>query len=78
MNYKNFFLRIITLFLFTFSFIGYASSAHLKPEEYECKPESERSIIEKMVLNSNYESNKLLSLFPNLFGEIALYRFCKK
>ena len=36
------------------------------------------TIIEKMVLNSNYESNKLLSLFPNLFGEIALYRFCKK
>lgn len=38
----------------------------------------EITIIEKMVLNSNYESNKLLSLFPNLFGEIALYRFCKK
>jgi len=36
------------------------------------------NIIEKMVLNSNYESNKLLSSFPNLFGEIALYRFCKK
>ena len=36
------------------------------------------TIIEKMVLNNNYESNKLLSLFPNLFGEIALYRFCKK
>lgn len=36
------------------------------------------TIIEKMVLNSNYESNKLLSSFPNLFGEIALYRFCKK
>ena len=36
------------------------------------------TIIEKMVLNSNYEPNKLLSLFPNLFGEIALYRFCKK
>ena len=36
------------------------------------------TIIEKMVLNSNYESNKLLNLFPNLFGEIALYRFCKK
>ena len=36
------------------------------------------TIIEKMVLNSNYESNKLLRLFPNLFGEIALYRFCKK
>ena len=36
------------------------------------------TIIEKMVLNSNYESNKLLGLFPNLFGEIALYRFCKK
>ena len=36
------------------------------------------TIIEKMVLNSNYESNKLLSLFPNLFGEIALNRFCKK
>ena len=35
------------------------------------------TIIEKMVLNSNYESNKLLSLFPNLFGEIALYRFKK-
>ena len=36
------------------------------------------TIIEKMVLNSNYEPNKLLSSFPNLFGEIALYRFCKK
>ena len=62
MNYKNFFLRIITLVLFTFSFIGYASSAHLKPEEYECKPESKRTILEKMVCKQAYNHHRLCKL----------------
>ena len=35
-------------------------------------------IIEKKVLNNNYSTNFFLKLFPNLFGEIALYRFEKK
>ena len=34
-------------------------------------------IIEKKVLNNNYSANLFLKLFPNLFGEIALYRFKK-
>ncbi len=34
-------------------------------------------IIEKKVLNNNYSSNILLRIFPNFFGEIALYRFKK-
>ena len=34
-------------------------------------------IIEKKVLNNNYSANFFLKLFPNLFGEIALYRFKK-
>ena len=34
-------------------------------------------IIEKKVLDNNYSTNYLLKLFPNLFGEIALYRFEK-
>ena len=35
------------------------------------------NILEKKVLNNNYSSNLLLKLFPNFFGEIALYRFKK-
>ena len=35
------------------------------------------TIIEKKVLNHNYSSNFLLKILPNLFGEIALYRFKK-
>ncbi len=35
-------------------------------------------IIEKKVLDNNYSTNFLLKLFPNFFGEIALYRFEKK
>ena len=35
------------------------------------------TILEKKVLNNNYSSNLLLKLFPNFFGEIALYRFKK-
>ena len=34
-------------------------------------------IIEKKVLDNNYSTNFLLKLFPNFFGEIALYRFKK-
>ena len=34
-------------------------------------------IIEKKVLDNNYSTNLLLKLFPNFFGEIALYRFEK-
>ena len=34
-------------------------------------------IIEKKVLNNSYSTNFFLKLFPNLFGEIALYRFEK-
>lgn len=34
-------------------------------------------IIEKKVLDNNYTTNFLLKLFPNFFGEIALYRFEK-
>ena len=34
-------------------------------------------IIEKKVLNNNYSANFFSKLFPNLFGEIALYRFKK-
>ena len=34
-------------------------------------------IIEKKVLNNYYSTNFFLKLFPNLFGEIALYRFEK-
>jgi methionine biosynthesis protein MetW len=34
-------------------------------------------IIEKKVLDNNYSTNFLLKLFPNFFGEIALYRFEK-
>ena len=34
-------------------------------------------IIEKKVLNNNYSTNFFSKLFPNLFGEIALYRFKK-
>ena len=34
-------------------------------------------IIEKKVLDNNYSTNLLLKLFPNFFGEIALYRFVK-
>ena len=41
-----------------------------------CK-ELEITIIEKKVLNTKYVSNFLLKLLPNLFGEIALYRFKK-
>ena len=37
----------------------------------------EITILEKKVLNNNYTSNFLLKLFPNFFGEIALYRFKK-
>ena len=35
------------------------------------------TILDKKVLNSSYNSNKLLSFLPNFFGEIALYRFKK-
>ena len=35
------------------------------------------NIIEKKVLDNNYSTNFLLKLFPNFFGEIALYRFEK-
>ena len=35
------------------------------------------TILDKKVLKSNYNSNKLLSFLPNFFGEIALYRFKK-
>ena len=35
------------------------------------------TILDKKVLNSNYDSNKLLNFLPNFFGEIALYRFKK-
>ena len=35
------------------------------------------SILDKKVLNNKYASNFLLKIFPNLFGEIALYRFKK-
>ncbi|MDB2461295.1 methionine biosynthesis protein MetW [Gammaproteobacteria bacterium] len=35
------------------------------------------TIIEKKVLNNRYSSNLLLKIFPNFFGEIALYRFKK-
>jgi len=41
-----------------------------------CK-DLEITIIEKKVLNNNYSSNFLLKIFPNFFGEIALYRFKK-
>jgi methionine biosynthesis protein MetW len=41
-----------------------------------CK-ELEITIIEKKVLNTNYVSNFLLKILPNLFGEIAIYRFKK-
>ena len=34
-------------------------------------------IIEKKVLDNEYSTNFLLKLFPNFFGEIALYRFKK-
>ena len=34
-------------------------------------------IIEKKVLDNNHSTNFLLKLFPNFFGEIALYRFEK-
>ena len=34
-------------------------------------------IIEKKVLDNDYSTNFLLKLFPNFFGEIALYRFAK-
>ncbi len=34
-------------------------------------------IIEKKVLDNDYSTNFLLKLFPNFFGEIALYRFEK-
>ena len=34
-------------------------------------------IIEKKVLDNDYSTNFLLKLFPNFFGEIALYRFKK-
>ena len=34
-------------------------------------------IIEKKVLNNNYSAKFFSKLFPNLFGEIALYRFKK-
>ncbi len=34
-------------------------------------------ILDKKVLNNKYSSNLLLKIFPNLFGEIALYRFKK-
>jgi len=37
----------------------------------------EITIIEKKVLNNNYHSNILSKFLPNLFGEIALYRFKK-
>ena len=37
----------------------------------------EINIIEKKVLDNNYSTNFLLKLFPNFFGEIALYRFEK-
>jgi len=39
--------------------------------------ELEITILEKKVLNNNYSSNFLLKIFPNFFGEIALYRFKK-
>ena len=35
------------------------------------------TILEKKVLNNRYSSNLLLKIFPNFFGEIALYRFKK-
>ena len=47
-----------------------------KDFEILCK-ELKIKIIEKKVLNNNYSANFFLRLFPNLFGEIALYRFKK-
>ena len=47
-----------------------------KDFEILCK-ELKIKIIEKKVLNNNYSANFFLKLFPNLFGEIALYRFEK-
>ena len=47
-----------------------------KDFEILCK-ELKIKIIEKKVLNNNYSTNFFLKLFPNLFGEIALYRFEK-
>ena len=38
----------------------------------------EITIIEKKVLNAKYSSNFLAKLLPNLFGEIALYKFKKE
>tara|TARA_E500000178_G_scaffold326008_1_gene353834 strand:- start:6657 stop:7256 length:600 start_codon:yes stop_codon:yes gene_type:complete len=38
----------------------------------------EITIIEKKVLNDKYSSNFLSKLLPNLFGEIALYKFKKE
>ena len=38
---------------------------------------TEIKIIEKKVLNNSYSTNFFLKLFPNLIGEIALYRFEK-
>ena len=38
----------------------------------------EITIIEKKVLNDKYSSNFLAKLLPNLFGEIALYKFKKE
>jgi methionine biosynthesis protein MetW len=35
------------------------------------------TILEKKVLNNNHSSNLLLKIFPNFFGEIALYKFKK-
>ena len=35
------------------------------------------TILDKKVLNSNYNANKILNFLPNFFGEIALYRFKK-
>tara|TARA_B100000768_G_C11207254_1_gene344388 strand:+ start:246 stop:845 length:600 start_codon:yes stop_codon:yes gene_type:complete len=35
------------------------------------------TILEKKVLNNSYSSNLLLKIFPNFFGEIALYKFKK-
>ena len=38
----------------------------------------EITIIKKKVLNDKYSSNFLAKLLPNLFGEIALYKFKKE
>jgi len=55
-------IKIITLLIVILTFNNYSFAKHLQPKDYVCKPESERSFVEKKLCKMAFNSHRLCKL----------------